>query len=62
MLFDFFTPLEFRKQGYYSSFLKKIGNFLQKDNLVIFAAAKNAFSNKAISQTGFVQSIYEIVR
>ena len=52
VLYDFFTPLEFRNNGYYKLILQNILFHLQSD-AYIYTLKSNKVSNKAIQNVGF---------
>jgi len=60
LLFDFETPHQLRKKGYYTLLLKLIKNKYKKKILAIYSGSNNLASNKAIKRSGFkfVRKIY----
>ena len=60
LLFDFETPLQLRKKGYYTLLLKLIRDKYKKRILAIYSGSNNSSSNKAIKKSGFkfVRKIY----
>ena len=52
VLYDFFTPVEFRNNGYYKLILQNILFHLQSD-AYIYTLKSNKASNKAIQNVGF---------
>jgi len=53
LLFDFETPHDVRKKGYYTLLLKLIRYKYKNKKLVIYTQSNNAASNKAIKKSGF---------
>ena len=60
LLFDFETPYEIRKKGYYTLLLRLIHNRYRKKRLAIYSVTSNYASNKAIIRSGFkfIERIY----
>ncbi len=53
LLYDFFTPVEFRGKGYYSTLLKEMRKCVNDRRLTIFALEDNTASVKGIQRAGF---------
>lgn len=52
ILYDYHTPENYRRRGYYKLLLRNIINYLDK-NLYIYSLKNNKASNKAILEVGF---------
>ncbi len=62
ILFDFYTPPEFRRRGHYTMLLNNISKSLPSQTLAIFARADNHASIKAIENAGFKRTAIPIVK
>ena len=55
ILFDFYTPLEHRRRGFYTTLLRELRSTGQSRPSWIYAHRKNIASWKAIERAGFVR-------
>jgi len=53
VLYDFYTNINYRNRGYYTTLLKYIQKHLMGNTLIIYALKENKASCKAIEKSGF---------
>ena len=58
MLYDFYTPIQMRNQGFYTKLLSKIAEKHPDTQLAIFSRKNNKPSIRAIEKVGFKKSRY----
>lgn len=58
VLFDFSTPVNFRRKGFYTHLLRNVAFKYSRDHLVIFASSDNLASIRAIRNSGFSERRY----
>ena len=53
VIFDFITPPNYRKKGFYTKLLKSILSKFKNKNVLIYVLSSNIYSKKAILKAGF---------